>query len=405
MKISSQNCKSSEPTIKMQKMGKGGLIIISPIAMHQIQYLLYRYPNNEWSGILIYRIIRGDLNDMVQLTFYVEYVFLKDIGSGGYTEFDNDGDTMRLFDEFPEAMEMRMGMIHSHHTMGTGFSGTDDDELKINSSQHLYYLSMIVSHYPSYSAKLVFKAKQVITTEFSFKNKDEDDVVKHSNGEEEIMLVYDVPVCLQLDEEMETRIKFVSDIVKTRADSRKLAPTTQWTNPSFREGRSWQTDSKFVNTIPIKDDEELAANIAAFKNIPRSTADKCLRLLLTLDPYQRLTEIYSIVNKLDAVTDEGMKEIEKYAEMVVDDFFDKLQNWDIVETLFDDLIGKGKNKIPLSELDRAMHFAITKGIEREFERQGAKLTGEIRLFLNKINLNFFSAMNKERRELKNEQNI
>ena len=296
----------SEPKTVLVPMGKGGIVIISPKASYQINYLLNRYQKNEWSGIMVYKIIKGDLNDLTNLTFYVEYVFLKDIGSGSYTEFDNDGDTMRLFDEYPPAEDMRLGMIHSHHNMPTGFSGTDLSELQDNADTHLYYLSMIVSHNPAWSAKLVFQAETKTVSKFTFKNKNEDIVTVEDNEAEKAMLMYDVPVFKEYDDVIENRIKLVTEIVNARAKTKAFSGDCR--TPA-KPAINFLTSNKSDPDIP--DDAYIA------KLIPNDVADRCLRYLLTLDPDQKLTEVLNVVTKFHTLGEgEHIAEIKKYADMI-----------------------------------------------------------------------------------------
>jgi hypothetical protein len=79
---------------------------------------------------------------------------LQDLGSGAYTDFDNDGaELIDLYDEYPDLMDMRCGLIHSHHTMAAFFSGTDQEELHEKAKNGLYF-SLIVNNHMKPVAKL-----------------------------------------------------------------------------------------------------------------------------------------------------------------------------------------------------------------------------------------------------------
>ena len=80
----------------------------------------------------------------VQLT--ATYFRLLDLGSPGYTSFDVDpSDMVDMYNEKPELMEQRAGLVHSHHNMDTFFSGTDTDELHEKAMNGLY-LSLILNN-------------------------------------------------------------------------------------------------------------------------------------------------------------------------------------------------------------------------------------------------------------------
>ena len=59
-----------------------------------------------------------------------------------------------MYDMWEDALEMQVGLIHTHHTMSAFFSGTDDSELHDNVAKHNYYLSLIVSQTSEYCAKV-----------------------------------------------------------------------------------------------------------------------------------------------------------------------------------------------------------------------------------------------------------
>ena len=217
--------------------------------MFQINYLLRKFPSNEWSGILVYKVLKGDMNNLSELTFHVKYVFLGDIGSAGYTEFDTTGDIMYLFDEYPEAVDMRLGFIHSHHNMGSGFSGTDMEELIENAPQHLYYLSLIVTHNPNFSAKLAFVGKRMTNSTRTFKNVDDTVIVDNNSSSTDIVFIADVDVYHEYNEVMENRIKAVSAIVKKREEESAVI-RREIADFSKRSERSWERGTLF-NQPPL----------------------------------------------------------------------------------------------------------------------------------------------------------
>ena len=85
-----------------------------------------------------------------------DYMLLFDLGSGAYTAFDWDGaDLVDIYDNHEELMEYRAGHVHSHHTMGAYFSGTDQDELHEKAVTGLY-LMLVVDNKMTPTAKLAW---------------------------------------------------------------------------------------------------------------------------------------------------------------------------------------------------------------------------------------------------------
>lgn len=71
-----------------------------------------------------------------------------DLGHGTATTIEA-GDTAKILEktwkDYPETEKCMMGIIHSHHTMGAFFSGTDKDCLKDNAPQKNFYCSTVVA--------------------------------------------------------------------------------------------------------------------------------------------------------------------------------------------------------------------------------------------------------------------
>jgi hypothetical protein len=134
---------------------KGKLILPSDI-ITQINFLHGKIGSIEWSGMLFYDVVKGNPSKPEDFVLKVKHIYLMDIGTGAYTEYETDGDFVEIYDEIEEAMNWKVGHIHSHHTMQTFFSGTDMDELHDNVDKHNYYLSLIVNHAGKYQAKIAF---------------------------------------------------------------------------------------------------------------------------------------------------------------------------------------------------------------------------------------------------------
>lgn len=88
-------------------------------------------------------------------------MLLMDIGKPGYTEFENGTDIAEYVMKNPSVMNYRMGLIHSHNTMPTFFSGEDNDELRRNTriGDSSYYFSLIVNNKLDVSSRLTKRLK------------------------------------------------------------------------------------------------------------------------------------------------------------------------------------------------------------------------------------------------------
>jgi len=108
--------------------------------------------NNEWSGILIYEVTAGNIDELEKLSIKAHAVFPMDFGNGAYTEYESSPQMLKIFEIYPQIDPVKkdpkwfIGHIHSHHNMSTFFSGTDQSELLTNVKNLPIYLSLIVNY-------------------------------------------------------------------------------------------------------------------------------------------------------------------------------------------------------------------------------------------------------------------
>lgn len=145
-------------------------LIISKEVLAQISYFHHKVGKFEWSGLLFYRIISGEVTTPGSLVLKAERIYLMDIGSYSYTEFSPDEGIVDFYEKYPESMTMKWGMVHSHQEFNTFFSGTDMDELKSNAGAHNFYLSLIVNFKDggNFCAKIGIIAEAEVETKYNF---------------------------------------------------------------------------------------------------------------------------------------------------------------------------------------------------------------------------------------------
>ena len=86
--------KISYPIYEMKEKGK---IILTPKVINQIMYLHANIGKTEWSGILLYDVISGHPSKPADFVLKAEHIFLMDIGSGTFTEYETDGDIVDIY--------------------------------------------------------------------------------------------------------------------------------------------------------------------------------------------------------------------------------------------------------------------------------------------------------------------
>jgi len=123
-------------------------VILSNKITAQIASLHRHIKEVEWSGFITYKLkdnitIEEIIKDGGEIL--VDSIFPLNVGSSAYTDFDTD------ITGLPEALQNKLlngymkGYMHTHHSMDTFFSGTDESELRTNAPETIIYLSIIVN--------------------------------------------------------------------------------------------------------------------------------------------------------------------------------------------------------------------------------------------------------------------
>lgn len=129
-------------------------LIVSPELEQKIRYYLDRFPRDEYSGTLFYTVSGSfETKDLVINAFDF---LLQDIGTSGYTEFNQSPDVIGYMVEHPELLDEKVyqGLMHSHHMLGAFFSGTDLATLREEGTDRIHFVSLIIDTKGTYQAAI-----------------------------------------------------------------------------------------------------------------------------------------------------------------------------------------------------------------------------------------------------------
>ena len=146
----------------VQKFGTYNYKLIIPAEVERkIRFVCQKVWSTEWSGTLFFTHEGSFEND--DLVIRCVDIYIMDIGTQAYTEFDMNPDVISYMCENPELLDCQMGLIHSHNNMSTFFSGTDTTTLKEEGRDRNNFVSLIVNNAGSYTAAITrrIKSKQV----------------------------------------------------------------------------------------------------------------------------------------------------------------------------------------------------------------------------------------------------
>lgn len=128
---------------------KDVLVTLSEEFAQQVHILhsLFSKPDVEWSGYLIFEETGGSFEEGT-LTLHVHSIYPLASGSSTYTEYVEDGTMLDILEKYPDVAsgKHKLGWIHTHHSMSTFYSVTDNADVVENTPKYPMYFTMIVNH-------------------------------------------------------------------------------------------------------------------------------------------------------------------------------------------------------------------------------------------------------------------
>lgn len=318
----------------MNNIGKVGEIRITEFLKKQIDYYHKQVGSTEWSGILFYKHIGGDISKLKDLVFEAFAFYLMDIGSHAYTEFEYDSQIVNAYTLIPDAMESNTGIIHTHHSMTTFFSGTDTKELEDNAGKYNYFISLIVAFNDKYAAKIAIPAKTTYNCKSTIKDTNGNNVEVITEKIAEEILVGDLDIVMPEESIIEEWVAKRYTEVK-EAKAKKIAPKPYTSNSYGRHAsygaRNYSYDDdpygytgynrgyQQSKTVPIASNQ----NTLDFREAKVDPLTKFLGCVLNLDvEYDSETSIESLVSDLNKIGEEDVDIylgfIEEVLEMNID---------------------------------------------------------------------------------------
>lgn len=273
---------------KLNLLPLGNKIIpvkITDTMLDKIKYLCKCIPAHEWSGILFYSV-EGSIKDIDNFKVTLEDVYPMDKGSQAFTAYEYDETIVAYRMDNPETLSMNMGHIHSHNTMQTFFSGTDNDELTDNAIHHNYYLSVIVNNYLDFTIRIAMIAKSQSII-YNVKDENGEDYNVNSPSNEEVVLYYNCKLEREVEhinvlESFALRVKQIIESSARRIN--ELQNKVKILNDGF-QGKNPQTFNHGNKSVAVSEKNK-KKNKSFFKTDSQ--------LQLALDDYQIAIESFLV---------------------------------------------------------------------------------------------------------------
>lgn len=207
-------------------------IIIPTEVERKIRFVCQKVWDTEWSGTLFFTHEGSFENN--DLVIRCVDIYIMDIGTKTYTEFDMNPDVIAYMCENPELLDCQVGLIHSHNNMSTFFSKTDTATLEEEGRDRNNFVSLIVNNAGTYTAAITRKVKRysqikdMLVYEFFGDGEIQDTKRYTEDGVEEIEWFY-----LKIEKEgenysfsdMAARLEEIKQAKAERAEKAKKAQT------------------------------------------------------------------------------------------------------------------------------------------------------------------------------------
>lgn len=272
----------------VQKSGTYNYKLIIPAEVERkIRFACQKVWSTEWSGTLFFTHEGSFEND--DLVIRCVDIYIMDIGTQAYTEFDMNPDVISYMCENSELLDCQMGLIHSHNNMSTFFSGTDTATLKEEGRDRNNFVSLIVNNAGSYTAAITrrIKSKQVresVSYEF-FGDGEKQDTKEYVSDADEIEWFY-----LKIEKEGENysfpdMAARLEEIKQAKAEKAKKVQT-----PVYQSGykptiaNSYDTKAGPANLVEKEADKSKVVQPTLFDNVDNLPFDDNYSL-----PYGQVT--------------------------------------------------------------------------------------------------------------------
>ena len=329
--------------ISLKQQNQKFSLKISDKLEKKIRVLCNKFPSTEWSGQLFYTYT-GSL-DKGDLAFVAEDLLFMDTGDATTTEFYLDEGNAAAYIADHELWNCQVGLVHSHHSLQTFFSGQDTSMLKQEGANRNHFLSLIVNNAGTYSAKLTSREIVEQQTIYVSKGKSFNDVgyeqKEESNQTYTTVSTYDLTIIKETAdcEDYEELMGIIEECNKRKIERKErekkeresfahsaanaimgsdfdLIPHTNYLKSDtqqkfeFEEDEQLLFDSDDIPTTPLTDDE-----VAFFGN-------QILRLSLIPTYHKNIKEFVDNLEDLVSKRFESFVEYEVAMSMVCDYIID-----------------------------------------------------------------------------------
>jgi len=258
-------------------------IVISKLLKQQIDYFHTKIKNTEWSGILLFDVVKGNFKKLEDIEIYAKSMHLMNIGNSTYTEFTVDADLIKAYNNINDhELKSLNGFIHTHHTMNAFFSGTDLKELEDNADKYNFFVSLVVNMEGEYVCKIAIPTKTITKKTIIFKDHQEN-IVKRNTEEESTEILY-IDLKPVFEEEVSVPKWVEENYLEVKNKKTENFQNTYFKNNDYYVSNHTERTSNSKDYLPSSNPNK----IYKWPNIPNSyTPDPYKSTLYRSDSYSK----------------------------------------------------------------------------------------------------------------------
>ena len=305
-------------------------IIIPQEVEAKIRFACNNVWNTEWSGVLFYKPEGSFENN--DLVIKCVDIYLMDIGNATYTEFDMSPDVIGYMAQNQELLNCQIGLIHSHHSLSTFFSGTDTATLREEGQDRNHFVSLIVNNAGSYTAAITRKVTYIESRKLSYKTFEDIEIKDAEETFEEQSEIEYFPLKIVFEKEhnnfqdMADRLTEIKKSKEAKVPAKSTIESNYTSNSlSYYKGSSnWQNQSylsKYNNTTkeyPTLFDDIKDMDFDMIDNkMPKTQTNESLNEELMIGYVKQLISGSILVNKDSKIN------LEEWCEKHMDKLFDR----------------------------------------------------------------------------------
>lgn len=358
-------------------------LIIPDLVQKKIREWCYNFPTKEWSGTLFYTV-DGSFEDN-SLVITCKDIYVSDIGSAIYTEFDHNADIV-TYQAMNDLLDCYTGLIHSHNQMATFFSGTDRNTLIEEGMDMPHFLSLIVNNVGVYTAKITrrvsFQTSKITYPTFGGESKSEEVESTINEYLEAFPLEIDIQEDTSIKDEVAQRIKEI-EAEKTTIRKTDFSFTKE-ENISFEGEEGVSFAEKFplqktsIQPTLFSTEEILSSKTdGSWVNIevPQELAQRLLIQLVTGSITTGYSDKFDIEKWCSSVMEKAFlrrfpdsQDLENWLDLYIE-FLTWCTNWKEVENEDSDMIAKAVAAKLLSMCEQLPDNKILDAIKFKLEEE------------------------------------